>query len=148
MEGGTMKKEVKGESRPLQDILNGQFSIDYYQRAYVWGEEQVEELITDISTEFLNNWKEGHKTEDTFHYDPYYLGEIILVDDNKTPSKKIIDGQQRITTLTLLFIYILRTYGEKHPELITELQSLIYKNNRGKSRFNLEIDGRMKCMDL
>lgn len=58
----------------------------------------------------------------------------------------IIDGQQRITTFTIFLIYLYNSYKhlERFPE--SEIKQLIYSDDFGEKRFNLEIDERRTCM--
>ena len=79
-------KRIKTED---QGYINGQLSIPEYQRPYVWGEKQINKLINDLK---------DHKEQ--FTNSPYYLGSVIL--HAQDGCLNIIDGQQRLTTLTLL----------------------------------------------
>lgn len=138
-------KIVDSKVYPLKELFADKFDVDFYQREYVWQRKQLEDLIIDLSTEFLKNWDVGDNLKTITNYDPYYMGEIVLsLKDNGKST--IIDGQQRITTLTLLLIYLLRTYGnvEKFPK--GEIEKLIYSDFYGDQIFNLEIEERKKCM--
>lgn len=80
--------------------LSGQLVLPEYQRAYQWGEKQLESLLGDLSDFFSDSNYTKHD---------YYLGSIILhqaqSDENRNTQLSrlnIIDGQQRITTLALL----------------------------------------------
>ncbi|WP_298190561.1 DUF262 domain-containing HNH endonuclease family protein [Novosphingobium sp.] len=70
------------------------FSIPPYQRPYAWEKTQVEELLNDL-TEAM----EPHQQADGF----YFLGSVVLVKSHGSPEAKVVDGQQRLTTLTILF---------------------------------------------
>ena len=72
------------------------------------------------------------------------MGEIVLsIKGGKRSS--IIDGQQRITSLTLLLIYLVRNYGKvkNFPE---EIKKLIYDDYYGEQLFNLDVEERNECM--
>lgn len=73
------------------------FSIPAYQRPYAWETTQVEELLTDLS-EAMG----PHSRSDGF----YFLGSIVLVKTHGNPESRVVDGQQRLTTLTILFSII------------------------------------------
>lgn len=83
---------------------NYYYKIPRYQREYVWGRKQWEELYDDISEN-----------------DPgYFIGSIICInnekDSFKTSCLEIIDGQQRLTTVCLLLLAIysaLKQYRNK-----------------------------------
>ena len=117
-------------------ILNGnkQFLIPIYQRYYSWETEQCSRLWNDIVDMQKNN-KAGH-----------FVGSIVNIAEQAMPigvqKYMIIDGQQRLTTLTLLLI-ALRDYAEEHPEDCTIDASLIdnmlLKNGyeKGDERYKL-----------
>ena len=93
--------EIRGNAKNLRTLLaNTKFSIDYYQREYRWQTKQVGELIEDLSSTFLAHFTPGDAQRDVKHYGHYFLGSVIV--SEKDERKFIIDGQQRLTTLTLL----------------------------------------------
>lgn len=65
----------------------GYFEIPRYQRAYSWGKKQREQLIEDIRD------AKGK----------YYLGHFLFEKNDDEKILKVIDGQQRITTLVIFF---------------------------------------------
>ena len=81
------------------------FTIPPYQRPYAWETTQVEELLADLSEAMgpASN-SEGF----------YFLGSIVLVKKHGSPDSRVVDGQQRLTTLTILFS-VIRDLTEK-PE--------------------------------
>ena len=83
------------------DCLRKNIGIPEYQRPYRWSTKNVEQLLKDIQ----NNQINGKLT--------YLIGTVILHDDGK--SFKIVDGQQRITTLILLLKQL--GYEEALPDL-------------------------------
>ena len=133
---------VQSEVKPINEIFVNKYNVDFYQREYVWGRKQIEDLIDDLSNEFLKNYKTDDDLEKVESYSPYYMGEIVL--STKPGNNAIIDGQQRITSITLLLIYMLRTFGKL--ESFPKIQDLIYKDNYGKHYFNLDIPERNECM--
>ena len=83
--------------RTINDIFNGSrvLEIPFFQRAYVWGEEQWERLLEDAENTCRSN-------------EPYFMGSAILkqqptgTSSNYGDVRTIIDGQQRLTTLSIL----------------------------------------------
>ncbi len=73
------------------------FTIPLYQRPYAWTTEQAGELLEDLITAL----GDGNKTIDEIN--PYFLGSIVLIKGDK-PDAQVVDGQQRLTTLTILII--------------------------------------------
>ena len=70
------------------------FTIPAYQRPYAWESTQVEELLADLTEALAPKSK-----SDGF----YFLGSIVLVKTHGRPESRVVDGQQRLTTLTILF---------------------------------------------
>lgn len=70
-----------------------QFSIPNYQRPYSWGAQQALQLLEDL--------KDALSRETST--EPYFLGSIVLVKDVEDSAADVIDGQQRLTTITILF---------------------------------------------
>lgn len=136
--------EIKKQS--LSELLSNKFSIDYYQREYVWETKQLEDLLNDLATAFIKNWRPEHKLTQDYKfvasYEPYFMGEIII--SKRQSSLAIIDGQQRITTLTLLLIYLKNTYS--HLPRFPEVDSLIYSDDYGTEKFNIDVKERNSCM--
>lgn len=75
--------------------IKGEFIVYRYQRGYRWGEHEVSQLLTDI-----------RDSEDA----TYYLQPLVVKKDKNGSSWELVDGQQRLTTLYLLFQYIRRTH--------------------------------------
>lgn len=71
------------------------FSIPPYQRPYAWETTQAEELLNDIA-EALD---EAVNTQNPI---TYFLGSIVLIKKPGSPPSEVVDGQQRLTTLTIL----------------------------------------------
>ena len=117
-------------------ILNGnkQFLIPVYQRYYSWETEQCSRLWNDIVDMQKKN-KVGH-----------FVGSIVNIAEQAMPTGvqkyMIIDGQQRLTTLSLLLI-ALRDYAEGHPEDGTinarRIDNMLLKNEceDGDERYKL-----------
>lgn len=138
------EKIVQSEAKPLKILFADKYTVDFYQREYVWQEKQIEDLINDLSTEFLKCWTKGDDIAKVQKYDPYFMGEIVLSSiDGKNA---IIDGQQRITTFTLLLIYLLKKFGDIENFPKSEIEKLIYDDYYGEKRFNIEIEERKNCM--
>jgi uncharacterized protein with ParB-like and HNH nuclease domain len=73
----------------------------------------------------------------------YFLGSIIVID--KDGQKFIIDGQQRLTTLTLLLIFLHHRLHDAEQK--GQIANLIFSQKYGKRSFNLDIPERAACMD-
>lgn len=106
--------------RTINDIFNGNrvLEIPFFQRAYVWGENQWERLLEDMESVSASK-------------KPYFLGSVILKQQQTTSSnvvgdiRTLIDGQQRLTTLNIFFKVLCLKTG---------------KNSSFERRFKLESD--------
>lgn len=137
-------KEILGEAKTVRALLSGaRYSIDYYQREYKWETRQVRELLEDLSDKFLDGHDNANEREAVQHYGHYFLGSIIL--SLRGHDTFIIDGQQRLTTLTLLLIYLHRRQGTR-PDRV-KLDELIFSEKYGRKSFNLDVDERRACME-
>jgi len=137
-------KEIRGDAKNVRMLLNGaKFAIDYYQREYRWEKKQVAELIDDLAEKFLDSHKPKNERSAVENYNRYFLGSIIISD--KDGRKYIIDGQQRLTTITLLLIHIYRAL--KDNEQKTQLADLIFSQKYGKRSFNLDVEERAEVME-
>ena len=98
-------KEILAEAKTIHELLsNARYGIDYYQREYRWGAKQVHELLDDLAGEFLDDFHEAHERTAVEKYGHYFLGSVII--SHKNAQKFVVDGQQRLTTLTLLLIHL------------------------------------------
>ena len=86
--------EIKASEQNLNSVFSNEyfFEIPTYQRPYSWEEEHVSALLDDL----LNAKERDDKA-------PYFLGSIVLVKNEGSPQSDVIDGQQRLTTLSILF---------------------------------------------
>lgn len=137
-------KEIRGEAKTLRQLLSGsKYAIDYYQREYRWQTKQVAELVQDLTSKFLEDYQADHERHMVKDYGHYFLGSVIISD--KKGQKFIIDGQQRITTLTLLLI-CLHNRQKSRPDAV-KIDDLIFSEKYGKKSFNLDVDERTPCME-
>jgi len=148
--GPRPSRDIDAKSRTVRELLAGRkYSIDYYQREYNWQRKQVAELINDLAAKFLES-HDSHESHEKSNersavaeYGHYFLGSIIVSD--KDGQKFIVDGQQRLTTLTLLLIFL--HHKLEDPEQKGLVADLIFSQKYGKRSFNLDIPERAKCME-
>ena len=131
-----MSATIKGKEYPLFKIFSSDFDFDIppYQRPYAWTDEQTGKLFDDL----FEAYKDRDLSEDN-----YFLGSIVLIKDENTPHADVIDGQQRLTTLTI-FLSVL---ASKLPEeSAAELRDYILEKGKKfeglKSRPRLRIRNR------
>jgi hypothetical protein len=139
-----VSREIDGHGRTVRELLaNRKYSIDYYQREYKWQRKQVGELIDDLVQKFLDSYAEGDERDAVARYGHYFLGSVIISD--KEGQKFIIDGQQRLTTLTLLLIFL--HHHLTQAEQKGQIADLIFSLQYGHRSFNLDIPERAACME-
>lgn len=141
--GSSEQREINGKTKSIRELLGGvKYSIDLYQREYMWQEKHMSELISDLVDCFLDNYDESHQPKQIASYSCYFLGSIII--SQKSGDNYIIDGQQRLTSLTLLLIYLNNLQaGRKH---IVKVDELIYSEKYQEKSFNICVEDRVDCM--
>jgi Protein of unknown function DUF262/Protein of unknown function (DUF1524) len=94
-----LRHTIEAGEKPLNDVFCDKyaFSIPAYQRPYAWTTEQAGELISDILDAV-----EAQPNVPVTEMDPYFLGSIVLIKHPDHPDAQVVDGQQRLTTLTIL----------------------------------------------
>ena len=144
-----MPKSVDSKVVPLNELFQTTFAVDFYQREYVWTRKQISDLMTDLLTEFSRNYHDGDLSKAVKHYEPYYMGEVVLAKTGNEDSLSIVDGQQRITSLTLLLIYLChrcKAQSQSDPDLVATLSNLVYSNFYGERKFKIDIPERSSCL--
>jgi len=132
-------KEIRGDAKTIRQLLGGtKYAIDYYQREYKWATKQVQELLDDLSSKFRDDYDLSHDRSEVEKYGHYFLGSIIISD--KEGQKFIIDGQQRLTTLTLLLIF-LHNLQKSRPDQV-KVSELIFSEKFSRRSFNIDVEER------
>ena len=131
----------------LACLNNRSYDIDFYQREYVWNKATVEILLNDIMYSF-NIAYEEHKDEDFSSgliekFNWYYLNVFIT---NKIDGKMyIVDGQQRLSTLTLIASYLFHKIKDENLRNI--LQNCILSTDMYNGKiFNIDNNKRKRVM--
>ncbi|GAA9533147.1 DUF262 and DUF1524 domain-containing protein [Helicobacter pylori] len=118
----------------IKDNQNNQLVIPIYQRLYSWEKEQCKQLWDDIIKIGGDDKMDGH-----------FIGSILYVLDGITHSNNallIIDGQQRLTTITLLLIALRDHWSDKRKEI--EDHYLINSDKDSDKKFRLILSGSDK----
>ncbi len=100
---------MKGEAKKIIKFLDGsdkRFIIPVYQRNYSWQKKQCEQLFNDL--------KQLMQKEQS----PHFFGSVVssLADGGGKEDYLIIDGQQRLTTISILLVAIVKLLDEKTIE--------------------------------
>ena len=99
-----MAEVLKAIQKSLNDVFSDEylFKIPVYQRPYAWATDQVDDLLDDLQDAVKRDSES-----------PYFLGSIVLIKEDDIPDSDVVDGQQRLTTLTILFC-VLRELAPKN----------------------------------
>ncbi len=95
------------------------FMIPGYQRPYSWGTDQAKELIDDLTSAL------SLAPPNISEAPPYFLGSIVLIKPESSVEATVVDGQQRLTTLTLLLSAIRATVDDVQVQ--NDITSCIYE---------------------
>ena len=137
-------REINANARTVRQLLKDmKYSIDYYQREYQWQSKHATEMVDDLVIKFLEEYDKNHERKKVKHYPHYFLGPIII--SKKNGSKFIVDGQQRLTTLTLLLIHLNNLQAGR--DKTTNIEDLILSEQYGEKSFNLQIEEHYQCME-
>lgn len=128
--------ELQANARTLTNVLsvNKKYIVPRFQREYSWGKEQVSELWNDIVSN-IHFQQDGQ-----YHYDEYFIGALVLVGQETSSELMIVDGQQRLTTLTILLSALCDKFKQINEDAVAQS---IYNNyisgidDDGKSFFKL-----------
>ena len=106
-----MAHQITSELKRVKDLLDNkdQFIIPDFQRGFVWGMNEIDILFNDFR-EDTDNF-----TIDLNKLPGYLLGNIVFINDeqdmNLASQFEVIDGQQRLTTLTLIFCVLYEKFN-------------------------------------
>jgi len=109
----TNKTEMRSELQPAGMILKTDFryKVPPHQRTFSWTLDEVKQLWDDFLEAIQENRPE------------YFMGTIVVQEDPDTKLRIIIDGQQRLATLTMILSGIRTVYKEQKDERADEVYS-------------------------
>lgn len=116
-----MAKTLEAHDKLIREIFEGsyQFEIPDYQRPYAWTTEQATELFDDLYSAMQDARVSGASSQ-------YFLGSIVLIKNDREPKSSVVDGQQRLSTLTMLFA-VLRAVM---PDAADDITDFLYKKGK------------------
>lgn len=126
---------IKGGEYPLSKIFSSEFNynIPSYQRPYSWTTQEAGILFDDLYDFYTNEDKEEN----------YFLGSIVLIKQDDFPKSDVIDGQQRLTTLTILLSIIAHNLSDSEDR--NEFKN--YINEKGIKSQGIKPKPRLKIRD-
>jgi len=138
--------KIDARSKSVRELMDGvKYGIDYYQREYKWTTKQITELLEDLESKFFDSFREEHSRSQVGYYTHYFLGSVVI--SSRNGQKYIIDGQQRLTSLTLLLIYLYNLQRGRAENEQVDVDKLIYSEKYGTKSFNLDIEERIECIE-
>ena len=134
---------IDGTVRSVQEMFTGRsYAIEYYQREFSWTKTNIEELLSDLTRSFFNDYDPTHRRQDVASYSPYFLGPIVTFASEGV--RFLVDGQQRMTSLTLLMSFM---SSKLEPgDSRTQLSNLIYSTQYGQTKFTIDVPERELVM--
>jgi len=143
--GSNLQNKIEATDTSISSLLKDQkFYIDYFQREYRWQEKHIKLLVEDLTTTFLKSYNPEDKRSAIANYQNYYLGPVVFSVNPDDGKKSIIDGQQRITSITLLLIYLNHLQAD-HSQQVS-IVDLIFSEKYGEKSFNMTDDIREPCL--
>jgi hypothetical protein len=99
-----MGTKISGKEYQISDIFSSMFDfhIPSYQRPYAWGKEETSTLFDDL----YGFYKSERNDEN------YFLGSAVLIKEEEKSRADVVDGQQRLTTLTILLSVLTHHFTE------------------------------------
>lgn len=127
--------ELNAITRSVTDLftVSKQYHVPRFQREYSWDKDELSEFWSDITSQMV-------VTETEVILSQYFIGCIVLIGEDAKKDYLIVDGQQRITTLTILFKSIidkLKDLGDKEAAKALYDNVIEGKDNDGKAFFKL-----------
>lgn len=140
----SLSNNIQANSRKLFELLQNKYIVDYFQREYKWQFKHIEQLLIDLEASFLSNYDGGDEIQDIVgKYNSYYLGPVVICE--KGNIRSIVDGQQRLTSITLLLIYLDNL--QKDSDDPEDINQLIFSKKGGRKSYNIEVPDRTKVLD-
>lgn len=114
----------------ILNIKNNQYEIPRFQREYSWEKKHYKEFLEDMISNI-------NVKEDELEATQYFMGTMLFVGDKDRPTKEpvyVVDGQQRLTTVTILFSVIANLFKEMGNKVLSNsiFQYIMTRNNDGE----------------
>ncbi|MCF6404602.1 DUF262 domain-containing protein [Chitinophaga filiformis] len=140
----SIANNIQADKRKLTELLHGKkYTVDYFQREYKWGKKHIEQLLVDLEAAFMADYTQDDTLDKVVRYNCYYLGPIVICETGK--ARSIVDGQQRLTSIMLLLIYLNNrqvNFAEKE-----DIEPLIFSRKGGRSSYNIDVPSRNSILD-
>ena len=131
------QQTINSEDLTITKLFEDYYVVPNFQREYVWEEEQVEQLLSDIYSEF-GAGSDSNESE-------YFIGSIVVCRNDDAHPFDLIDGQQRVTTLYLILCAIRDHLTDVAPEEAIDVlprqiaQSAVDRKGNNIFRYRVEL---------
>lgn len=117
--------ELNAVARTIKTLLsvNVKYIVPRFQREYSWGKDEITELWNDIIFNLKVDSGEMVNQE-------YFIGSLVLIGEDRSSELQIVDGQQRLTTITIILSALVQTFKD------------ISKDNLANAIYTTYIEGR------
>ena len=139
-----MPATIKAAEEALAKVFSNEyfFEIPEYQRPYAWTTDEVGDLLDDLLYAMGDDIQANHGDDNIKELPPYFLGSIVIIKNPESSDPAdIIDGQQRITTLTILFCVLRELSGDS----ANAFDNYVYE--QGKKLEGIEGQFRLKVRE-
>ncbi len=142
-------RAITGTAFDLAELFDHvTYGIEYYQREYAWSADEVRTLLTDLFDEFERADELRRHRRKGEVAAPYFLGPFVYAEETER-RRFLVDGQQRFTTLHLIFLHLLRqlpsTARSKTRDQLTRVIVGGYDGTR--PRFRIDIEERQDALE-
>lgn len=129
---------IGGQTWTVRTLFSRRYLLGAYQREYQWEKIHLQDLINDLSSRYLAQRKPEHELRDVATFEPYFLGPIVTHRAHTAGEQTyIVDGQQRMTTLMLLLIWLHRLQSDR-DDAVPGLDMLVVSHHFGTRQFAVE----------
>lgn len=136
-------KLIDGAAKNIDQVFSGvRYGLDFYQREYRWDEKNITDLIDDLCGRFLQEYRPGMDRTEVAKFAPYFLGPFVV--NSSDGVNNVVDGQQRLTTLTLLLIHMNNLARGRDGS--QSLSHYLYSTKYGKMSFTIDVPERAPVM--
>jgi uncharacterized protein with ParB-like and HNH nuclease domain len=131
---------MKAESLSISKVFSSGGDIHYilphFQREYTWGPSNWQTLLNDVFAVYKTYKPDQPGAE-------HFMGALVVIDAGRrgayTLAFKLVDGQQRLTTISLLLIAIARLVMENNPKLYRNIMRFLLNNDDEKNDFRFKL---------
>ncbi|MCD8425022.1 DUF262 domain-containing HNH endonuclease family protein [Tenacibaculum dicentrarchi] len=103
--------ELNAYTRTIRTLFstNVKYIVPRFQREYSWTKDEVSELWNDVVFNLIVK-------DSVITNNEYFIGSLVLIGEDRSTSLQIVDGQQRLTTITILLSALIQTFKDNEKD--------------------------------